>query len=68
MNPLFQEMNNSFLSRIMKFQKTIKGNPQEQIQQLINSGKITQEQYNYAVQQANAALHNSQELRKFLGM
>jgi cell fate (sporulation/competence/biofilm development) regulator YlbF (YheA/YmcA/DUF963 family) len=52
----------------MKFQKTIKGNPQEQIQQLINSGKITQEQYNYAVQQANAALHNSQELRKFLGM
>lgn len=36
-----------------QFKKTFTGNPQEQIQQLLNSGKITQQQYNEAVQKAN---------------
>jgi hypothetical protein len=59
MNPLFNMMNqnnpyNNFMKQFNEFKKTINGNPQEQIQQLMNSGKITQAQYNAAVQKANA--------------
>ncbi len=58
MNPLFNMMNqnnpyNNFMKQFNEFKKTINGNPQEQIQQLLNSGKITQAQYNQAVQKAN---------------
>ncbi len=63
MNPLYQQMAqpNDIVSRFKQFQQTFKGNPQEQVQQLLNSGKITQAQYNAAVQQAQA-------LQKMLGM
>jgi hypothetical protein len=59
MNPLFNMMNqnnpyNNFMKQFNEFKKTINGNPQEQIQQLLNSGKISQSQYNAAVQKANA--------------
>jgi len=58
MNPLFNMMNqnnpyNNFMKQFNEFKKTINGNPQEQIQQLLNSGKISQSQYNAAVQKAN---------------
>lgn len=36
----------------MQFKNSFKGNPQEQIQQMLNSGKISQAQYNNAVKQA----------------
>ena len=56
MNPLYQKMNkgggNDFMSRFKQFKSMFKGNPQEQIQQMLNSGKITQDQYNDAVQKA----------------
>jgi hypothetical protein len=56
MNPLFQQMQqgggNSLLQQFMNFKKNFKGNPQEQVQQLLNSGKITQEQYDQAVKMA----------------
>ena len=66
MNPLYEQMNgqagqNNFLQKFMQFKQSFKGSPQEQIQQLLNSGKVTQEQYNAAVQKA-------QMLRKILGM
>lgn len=66
MNPLYEQMNgqagqNNFLQRFMQFRQNFKGNPQEQVQQLLNSGRITQEQYNAAVQKA-------QMLQKMLGM
>lgn len=63
MNPLYQQMSqpNDIISRFRQFQQTFKGNPQEQVQQLLNSGRITQAQYNAAVQQAQA-------LQKMLGM
>lgn len=35
------------------FARKVKGNPQEQVQQLLNSGKVSQAQYNAAVQKAN---------------
>lgn len=58
MNPLFEQMMNNnpygnFMKQLNEFSRTITGNPQEQIQQLLNSGKITQAQYNAAVQKAN---------------
>lgn len=58
MTPLYNMMNqnnpyNNFMKQFNEFKKTINGNPQEQIQQLMNSGKITQSQYNAAVQKAN---------------
>ena len=58
MNKLYEEIKpqnpyQNFMHQFMDFKKNIKGNPQEQVQQLLNSGKITQQQYNAAVQKAN---------------
>ena len=56
-NPLYEQMmggnkNKNFLQRFNQFRQNFSGNPQQQIQQMLNSGQITQEQYNRAVQQA----------------
>ena len=66
MNKLYEEMKpqnqyQNFMQQFEQFKKTISGNPKEQVQQLLNSGKITQQQYNAAVQQANM-------IRSILGM
>ena len=58
MNKLYEEMKpqnpyQEFRNQFEQFRKTFSGNPKEQIQQLLNSGKITQQQYNEAVQKAN---------------
>jgi len=47
-------MNNFFnmLQRFNQFRQQFRGNPQQQIQQMLNSGKVTQAQYNNAVQMA----------------
>ena len=59
MNPLFQQMmpqapQNNMIQRFMQFRQQFKGNPQEQVQQLLNSGRVTQAQYDQAVQMANS--------------
>lgn len=59
MNPLFQQMmpqmpQNNVIQRFMQFRQQFKGNPQEQVQQLLNSGRVTQAQYDQAVQMANS--------------
>lgn len=60
MNPLFQQMNNNaqnpIIQKFQQFKQQFRGNPQEQVQQLLNSGKITQDQYNRAVQTANSLM------------
>lgn len=66
MNPLYEQMNgqagqNNFLQKFMQFKQSFKGDPQQQIQQLLNSGKVTQAEYNAAVQKA-------QMLQKMFGM
>lgn len=66
MNKLYEEMKpqnpyQNFMQQFEQFKKTINGNPKEQVQQLLNSGKISQQQYNAAVQQANM-------LKSILGM
>ena len=43
---------NGMLQRFQQFRQSFKGNPQEQVQQLLNSGRVTQQQYNQAVQMA----------------
>jgi len=44
---------NNFMRQLNTFKQTFSGNPQEQVQRLLNSGKVTQEQYNNAVNTAN---------------
>lgn len=66
MNPLFQQMasqitnniinNNSLMGLVQQFQQfkqAFTGDPKQQVQQLLNSGRVSQEQYNNAVQMAN---------------
>lgn len=62
-NPLFGMMNqqqNNMLQRFQQFQRMFKGDPKEQVQQLLNSGRVSQSQYNQAVQLAN-------QLQKMIG-
>jgi pheromone shutdown protein TraB len=62
-SPLFNALNqtNGLLQRFQQFQRTFQGDPKQQVQQLLNSGKISQTQYNQAVQQA-------QQLARMLGI
>ena len=57
-NQLYNQMmgggnqQNNFLQRFNQFRQNFSGDPQQQIQRMLNSGQITQDQYNRAVQQA----------------
>lgn len=56
-NPLFNQMQpqNQFaqmMQRFQQFRQTFQGDPRQQVQQLLNSGKVTQQQYDRAVQMA----------------
>ena len=54
MNPLYQQMGgNNILQRFQQFQQTFKGDPQQMVQQMLNSGRVSQNDYNRAVQMAN---------------
>ena len=65
-NPLFNMLGgqqngmNGLLQRFQQFQQQFRGDPRQQIQQMLNSGKISQQQYNQAVQMA-------QQLQKLMG-
>lgn len=52
-NNLQQNPMNNMLQRFQQFKQTFSGNPQQIVQQMLSSGKISQEQYNQAVQMAN---------------
>lgn len=62
-NPLYNSMqnNNNLIQRFNEFRRNFNGDPQQQVQQLLNSGKVSQEQYNRAVQMAN-------NMRRILGI
>lgn len=60
-NPLFNMLGgNQFgnmsglVQQFQQFKQNFQGDPQQQVQQLLNSGKISQAQYNQAVQMAKA--------------
>ena len=51
MNNPFGQMQ-ALMQRFQQFQNTFKGNANQQIQQMMNSGKVNQQMYNQAVQSA----------------
>lgn len=64
-NPLYQMVNqqtgnNGLLQRFQQFRQMFQGDARQQVQQLLNSGQVSQAQYNQAVQMA-------QQLQKMLG-
>ena len=65
-NPLFSlfggqnTMMNPLMQRFQQFRQMFRGDPNQQIQQIMNSGKVNQQQYNQAVQMA-------QQLKQMLG-
>jgi hypothetical protein len=57
-NPLYQQLagagrGNSMLQRLMQFKKMVTGDPQQIVQNMISSGRISQAQVNQYAQQAN---------------
>lgn len=45
-NPLFEQMqNNNMLSQFEQFKRMFTGNPRQQVQELLNSGKMSQAQF-----------------------
>jgi hypothetical protein len=62
-NPIFQMFGNmmpnnmgqfgNIIQQFQQFRNNFHGDPRQQVQQLLNSGRVTQEQYNQAVQMAN---------------
>lgn len=62
-NPLFNMMGmgqNNVIQRFQQFRQQFNGDPRQQIQQMLNSGRISQSQYNQAVQMA-------QQLQRMMG-
>ena len=63
-NPLFNLLRgnittppmNGLLSQLEAFKRNFKGDPRQQIQEMLNSGRVSQEQYNKAVQMANSIM------------
>ena len=57
MNPVYQQYGkqqpNDILTRFQQFKQQFSGDPQKIVQEMLNSGKITQEQVNQAAQMAN---------------
>lgn len=68
-NPLFDMLGNSapqnpaaqMIQQFREFQKSFRGDPRQQVQQLINSGRVSQQQYDSAVRMAN-------DLRRMFGL
>lgn len=56
-NPIFEQMNtngsNAIMQKVQQLKQQMGGDPNQHIQNLLNSGKVTQEQYNKAVQMVN---------------
>ena len=65
-NPLFgmfggnQMMQNPLMQKFQQFRQSFRGDAGQQIQQMLNSGKVNQQQYNQAVQMA-------QQFKRLLG-
>lgn len=65
-NPLYQQMNQqtnsmtNIVQRFQQFKQAFSGDPRQQVQNLLNSGKVSQQQYDAAVQMA-------QQLQRMMG-
>lgn len=47
-----QPLNNGLLSQFQQFKQNFSGDPKQQVQQLLDSGQMTQEQFNKLSQMA----------------
>lgn len=45
------------VAEVKRMQQTFRGNPQEEVQRLLQSGQMTQEQFNKYAQMANQIAH-----------
>ena len=53
MNSVFQQLNgNNILAQFIEFKRTFNGDPKEEVQKLLDSGRLTQEQFNKLSEQA----------------
>lgn len=67
-NPIYQQMGGqmpsnpmtAMMQRFQQFQQMFRGDPRQQVQNLLNSGKVSQQQYNQAVQMA-------QQMQRMMG-
>ena len=66
MNPLFNILNGgmqpqnpmiNMMTQLNQFRQTFQGNPKQQVQQLLNSGSMSQEQFNQLSQMATQIQH-----------
>lgn len=55
MNNLYKQLNPmaNMMQEFQKFKQNFQGDPKAQVQQMLNSGQISQEQFNKASQMAN---------------
>ena len=55
MNQLYSMMGNTspMVRQFIQFRNSFRGDPRQQIQQMLNTGQITQAQYDRAAQMAN---------------
>ena len=53
MNSIFKQLNgNSLMNQFEAFRSSFQGNPREEVQKLLDSGKMSQEQFNRLAEQA----------------
>ena len=45
-------MQQNVMQRFQQFQQMFRGDPRQQVQQMLDSGRVTQQQFNQAVQMA----------------
>ena len=57
---MMQHQNNGLIQKFEQFKRTFSGDPNQRIQDMMNSGRISQNQYNQAVQMA-------QQFQRMLG-
>lgn len=62
-NPLYKQIQqqnqnpmNVFMQRFQQFRQSFSGDPQEQIQKMMNAGKVSQQDYNNAYQKAQQVM------------
>lgn len=67
-SPLFNQLNpqgmqGNIIQQFMEFKKTFSGDPKQMVQNLLNTGKITQTQLNQYANQANQLYNQFKNIR-----
>jgi hypothetical protein len=66
-SPLFNQLNpmpqNNIIQQFMEFKKTFTGDPKQMVQNMLNTGKISQTQLNQYANQANQIYNQIKGIR-----